>query len=91
MILFMLTSVPLSHMHCKYQIFCNLPCPTKKAAKLSEMEAFGGYHAENKENSVVPAQNFQSNSQQSSVMHSNVMHFTNSYGSSPTFVFNFGK
>ena len=48
-------------------LVCNLPCPTKKAAKLSEMEAFGGYHAENKENSVVPAQNF---SQQSSVMHS---------------------
>ena len=66
------------------------PLP-KKAAKQPKMEAFGGYHAENKENSFVPAQNFQSNSQQSSVMHSNVMHFTNSYGSSPTFVFNFGK
>ena len=64
------------------------PLP-KKAAKLPE-EVFGGYHAENKENSV-PAQNFQSNSQQSSVMHSNVMLFTNSYDSSPTFVFNFGK
>ena len=63
------------------------PLP-KKAAKLPEMEAFGGYHAENKENSVVPAQ---SNSQQSSVMHSSVTHFTNSYGTSPTFVFNFGK
>ena len=55
------------------------------------MEVFDGYHAENKENSVVPAQNFQNNSQQSSVMHSNVMLFTNSYDSSPTFVFNFGK
>ena len=63
------------------------PLP-KKAAKPLEMEVFGGYHAENKENSVVPPQNFQSNSQQSSVMRSNVMHFTNSYGSSPTFVFN---
>ena len=66
------------------------PLP-KKAAKPPEMEGFGSYHAENKENSVVPAQNFQSNSQQSSVMRSNVMNFTNSYGSSPPFVFNFGK
>ena len=53
----------------------------KKAAKAPEMEVFGGYHAENKENSIVPAQNSQSNSQQSSVM---CNHFTNSYGSSPT-------
>ena len=65
------------------------PLP-KKAAKLSEMDVFGGCHAENKENSVVPAQNLQSNSQQFSVMHSNVMHFTNSYGSFPLFGFNFG-
>ena len=48
------------------------PLP-KNAAKLPEMEVFGGYHAENKENSIVPAQNFQSNSQQSSVVHSNVI------------------
>jgi len=34
------------------------PSLPKKAAKLPEMEVFGGYHAENKENSVVPAQNF---------------------------------
>ena len=49
------------------------PSLPKKRAKLPEMEVFGGYHAENKENSVVPAQNFQSNSQQSSVMHSIVI------------------
>ena len=67
------------------------PPLSKKAAKPLEMEVFGGYHAENKENSVVPAQNFQSNSQQSSVMRSNVMHFTNSYGSSPTFVYKVTK
>ena len=48
------------------------PLP-KKAAKLPEMEVFGGYHVENKKNSVLPAQNFQSNLQQSSVMHSNVI------------------
>ena len=48
------------------------PLP-KKAAKLPEMEVFGGYHVENKKNSVLPTQNFQSNLQQSSVMHSNVI------------------
>ena len=45
------------------------PLP-KKAAKAPEMEVFSGYHAENKENSVVPSQNLQSNLQQFSVMHS---------------------
>ena len=48
------------------------PLP-KKATKPPEMEVFCGYHAENKENTVVPAQNFQSNPQQSSVMHSNLV------------------
>ena len=64
------------------------PLP-KKAAEAPEMEVFSGYHAENKESSVVPSQNLQSNLQQSSAMHSN--RFTNSYGSSPTFVLNFRK
>ena len=78
-------------MHCMQVSNILQPPLPKKVAKPPEMEVFSGYHAENKENSVMPAQNFQSNSQQSSVMRSNVIHFTNSYGSSPTFVFNFGK
>ena len=60
--LFVLT---INIMHCKYQIFYNLPCPKR------QLNYLGGYHAENKENSVVPTQNFQSNSQP--IMHSNVI------------------
>ena len=62
----------------------------KKAAKAPEMEVFGGYHAEDKENSVVPAQNFQSNSQQSSVVHCNVITLPIVMAFLP-FVLNFGK
>ena len=53
MMLFVITGVPLSHMHCKYRIFLQPPLP-KKTAKPLEMEVFGGYHAENKDSSVVP-------------------------------------
>ena len=67
MMLFVLTSVPLKSHALQVSNILQPPL-AKKAAKVPEMEVFGGYHAENKENSIVPAQNFQSTCK-ISVMH----------------------
>ena len=66
------------------------PSVPKKSKLVQNTTAAVADPGADKENMIVPTQSIQ-NSNQSSVMHSNVMHFTNVAGSSPTFVFNFGK